>query len=299
MIHSQIVFWFALFSIVSTAIAIVLFAVAPPGKRPPWLPWFLFHIGAYTAWLVVQAFLFFNIVLMNGEPGVLARGGTLLHLLFSLIILLSYPPFIVKLTGSEKPLSSPLLVLAAPALLVLTVLLAFMFKSVVLSIFINVLFNVYLLGLSLFGLVRLKSREVSGLRRAMHSFLRITIILYILLILMVPIAFIIPPELYADTSMFFTALFCSSWSLLIIRELLRGNERPLQGKSISEAFIRDYRISRRERDVLEKLLEGKTNRIIADELFISTRTVETHIYKIYRKAGASNKVELLRVLENT
>ncbi len=284
---------------VSTVVSIVLFAVAPPGKRPPWLPYFLFHIGASTAWLVVQSFLFFNIILMNGEPGALAHGGALLHLLLSLIILLSYPPFISKLTGNGKQPSSPLPALAAPALLVLLVITAFIFQSAPLSITINVLFNLYLLGLSFFGLRRLKTQEISGLRRAMYSFLRITVILYILLLAIVPVAFIIPQAWYADTSMLFTALFCSSWSLLMIRELLHGNGRPLQGKTVSDAFIRDYGISSRERDVLEKLIEGKTNRIIADELFISTRTVETHIYKIYRKSGASNKVELLRILENT
>lgn len=298
MAGSQIIFWFSILAIVSTVVSIVLVLIAPPGKRPPWLIFFVFHIGAYTALLIGQSFVFFSVILMEGNPVSIARPAEPIYLLISSIILLTYPPFIFKLTAGAGKQGAKALVFAFPLFLLMLVL-SFFLRQVYLSIALNFLVNSYLLGFSIFGFLKSRNREASGLRAAMHSFLRVAMVLYAVLIMSIPLAFVIPPERFPDASMLFTALFCFSWSFFMIRELLRNHERPLNRGIVGEAFITDYRISGRERDVLEKLIEGKTNKAIADELFISTRTVETHIYKIYRKTGVTNKVELLRLLENT
>jgi len=43
--------------------------------------------------------------------------------------------------------------------------------------------------------------------------------------------------------------------------------------------------------VLGLVAAGKSNREIADTLVISIRTVEAHVASIYRKTGATNRVE--------
>ena len=63
-----------------------------------------------------------------------------------------------------------------------------------------------------------------------------------------------------------------------------------------EAFER-YGISAREREVCRLLLEGQTNQQIAGKLFISPGTVKNHLQNLFRKTGAANRVELLRVLQ--
>lgn len=55
-------------------------------------------------------------------------------------------------------------------------------------------------------------------------------------------------------------------------------------------------LSSREQEVAALLASGCTYQRIADELFISLQTVKSHATKIYTKAGANNKVELLRKL---
>ena len=40
------------------------------------------------------------------------------------------------------------------------------------------------------------------------------------------------------------------------------------------------------------MLSGKSNKEIADSLFLSPRTVETHLYSIYRKTGVPNRLAL-------
>jgi pimeloyl-ACP methyl ester carboxylesterase/DNA-binding CsgD family transcriptional regulator len=54
-------------------------------------------------------------------------------------------------------------------------------------------------------------------------------------------------------------------------------------------------LTRRERDVMALAVQGLTARDIAERLFISTRTVETHIANSYTKLGVSSRVELVRL----
>jgi DNA-binding NarL/FixJ family response regulator len=54
------------------------------------------------------------------------------------------------------------------------------------------------------------------------------------------------------------------------------------------------RLSPRERQVLELLSQGRTNREIAGELGITPRTASTHIAAIYRKLGVSGRVDATR-----
>jgi two-component system response regulator NreC len=53
-------------------------------------------------------------------------------------------------------------------------------------------------------------------------------------------------------------------------------------------------LSEREREVLHLLALGHTNQEIADMLFISVRTAETHRAHIMRKLGLSTRAELVR-----
>jgi two-component system response regulator FixJ len=52
----------------------------------------------------------------------------------------------------------------------------------------------------------------------------------------------------------------------------------------------------REREVLEKLLEGKVNKVIARELDVSTRTVEIHRSRVLHKMGVANVSQLVRLV---
>lgn len=51
----------------------------------------------------------------------------------------------------------------------------------------------------------------------------------------------------------------------------------------------------REKQVLLMIIKGQTHRQIADQLHLSTRTVETHKVKLLRKTGTRNTAELIAV----
>ena len=52
-------------------------------------------------------------------------------------------------------------------------------------------------------------------------------------------------------------------------------------------------LSRREQQIIDKILEGSPNKIIASELFISERTVKFHCSNIYRKLQIDNRATLI------
>jgi non-specific serine/threonine protein kinase len=51
-------------------------------------------------------------------------------------------------------------------------------------------------------------------------------------------------------------------------------------------------LSAREREVAAMVARGMSNRQIAQELFLSERTIENHISKILRKLGRSSRTEV-------
>ena len=53
-------------------------------------------------------------------------------------------------------------------------------------------------------------------------------------------------------------------------------------------------LSPREREVLELLARGYAYKEIASQLFISIKTVETHVSSVLRKTQKSNRYELSR-----
>ena len=54
-----------------------------------------------------------------------------------------------------------------------------------------------------------------------------------------------------------------------------------------------YGISVRQREIIELILNGKSNRDIADKLFIAQHTVKNHIYNLYQKLGVKSRFELI------
>lgn len=58
------------------------------------------------------------------------------------------------------------------------------------------------------------------------------------------------------------------------------------------------KLSKREKDVVNLLLDSKSNKLIALELGISDRTVEFHLRNVYVKFGVNSRLELVLRLEN-
>jgi DNA-binding NarL/FixJ family response regulator len=82
------------------------------------------------------------------------------------------------------------------------------------------------------------------------------------------------------------------------RELRRLGARPAASAAGGPSEIRGLdSLSSREREIAELVTDRKTNDQIAAELFLSVKTVETHMRNIFRKLEVSSRVDVARVVE--
>jgi DNA-binding CsgD family transcriptional regulator len=68
--------------------------------------------------------------------------------------------------------------------------------------------------------------------------------------------------------------------------------------NLPEQFVQKYGISPRECEIVSMMVQGLGNRKIGETLFISALTVKNHIYHIYQKTGATNKIQLVNLINS-
>jgi DNA-binding CsgD family transcriptional regulator len=54
------------------------------------------------------------------------------------------------------------------------------------------------------------------------------------------------------------------------------------------------KLTKREIEVLTLVIEGKSSKQVADQLFVSKRTVDFHLANIYAKLSVTNRVQAFR-----
>jgi DNA-binding CsgD family transcriptional regulator len=63
-----------------------------------------------------------------------------------------------------------------------------------------------------------------------------------------------------------------------------------------EHVLDQYGVTKRERQIVQKICLGKTNKQIAEELFISLQTVKDHTHRIYSKIGVNSRMQLVQMM---
>jgi two-component system response regulator FixJ len=80
----------------------------------------------------------------------------------------------------------------------------------------------------------------------------------------------------------------------IRRALERASSAADQVPAAKETKRRMEQLTDREREVMDLIVAGKANKVIAYELSISPRTVEIHRSRVMEKMGAGNLADLVR-----
>lgn len=75
-------------------------------------------------------------------------------------------------------------------------------------------------------------------------------------------------------------------------------EKPITDKLNVNGIRRQYRLTRRETDMLRGILRGLKNSDIADECNISEQTVKEYLGNVYSKLGVKGKFELFSAFLN-
>ncbi|NUP20498.1 MAG: helix-turn-helix transcriptional regulator, partial [Streptomyces sp.] len=55
-------------------------------------------------------------------------------------------------------------------------------------------------------------------------------------------------------------------------------------------------LTAREREIAELVAQGLTSQAIADRLYVSRRTVDTHVSRAFRKTGVSSRAALATLM---
>jgi len=92
---------------------------------------------------------------------------------------------------------------------------------------------------------------------------------------------------YLSFSVFVVYLY-----FFISRQYFQTIDVQVESLEIDDATCKAYGISVREAQIIQLLVTGRTNREIAESLYISENTVKTHVKNIYGKLKVSNRVQL-------
>lgn len=69
-------------------------------------------------------------------------------------------------------------------------------------------------------------------------------------------------------------------------------------KNVSYLLKSTYRMTSREVEIIRHVFHGKSNKEVAQELFITENTVKKHLNHIYEKVNVSNRSQLIQFLLN-
>lgn len=87
--------------------------------------------------------------------------------------------------------------------------------------------------------------------------------------------------------------------LLILGSYLSKNYvHPINvvAENTKESFIERYGVSKRETEIIDEIIQGRTNKEISERLFISLQTVKDHIHNIFLKTEVKNRVQLTNLI---
>ncbi len=87
------------------------------------------------------------------------------------------------------------------------------------------------------------------------------------------------------------------WSRFL-RRYYREHSAALDNNAVLTDICEKHNISAREQEIIRLVCKGKSNREIADKLFISLPTVKLHVSNIYRKVKVKNRVQLTNYFGN-
>lgn len=84
-----------------------------------------------------------------------------------------------------------------------------------------------------------------------------------------------------------------------IEQALLRSEETLQRRADARLVHKALaELTEREREVMQLVVEGRPNKLIADALDISVRTVEVHRARVFEKMNVKSAVELANLLRN-
>ncbi len=263
-------------------------------KREAWRGYYLLTILGYAVILFSLSIVFFASKYLAAVPPALTLLVGWIYTASSILIAFAFPGCVVRAAGMETSRTGKVLLWAPAVLTTFSILVSAFLASAALAVGINIAFNAAMSAIAAIGAFRIARGKGKAERWESLPFLVLSAAAYaafvVLAVLVVGGAV---PSSDAVASPFITGLFSLAWSGVILASAARRALGHREPAAIGAAFFERFGLSPRESDVARLLVAGKTNREIGEALFISTRTVESHVYSAYQKCGCRNKAEFV------
>lgn len=135
--------------------------------------------------------------------------------------------------------------------------------------------------------------------KAIDIFYNISLVFVMLLLLSIASSFIIENSIVEAIKYILTPVYLFIISVLSIVFSYKYFSQPpfFTDNMLTDHFLSTFNISKRENDVILQAMRGHTTKEISDKLFISFKTVESHLYRIYSKTNVSNRVQLINLIQ--
>jgi len=105
-----------------------------------------------------------------------------------------------------------------------------------------------------------------------------------------PVMFRIPLGRSVYTMVIHGLIFLMYLEFFIFTMIKLGREFSGKNRRLTEETIAEFGLTPREVEIAGYLLMGHSSQEIGKTLFIAKKTVDTHIYNIYRKCGVTSKI---------
>ena len=297
----QIILWFNMMAFTLMFGSFGATYVVYAKYKVPWLRPYLLYLSIYAFFLLLSTYHFFSQIYLPHPLPVLDSIVVYLRLTVSLLLFFVIPRFILSIVPQKAAGWQVGLHMVLTVVIFSMVIVGLARNNLLLSSIANILFNGYLGLLTLYGLLRVRSVRVRISLGVVVPFLYFSAVFYAVLVILALVILSIPPSTaVARISIFTGGLFCFLWGSITLGYLVQRVFRqdapgkvPLPGE-----FLEQFSITDRESEIISLLLHGRNNREIGEKLFISPRTVEAHIYNIYRKCSVKNKLELANLISD-
>ena len=258
---------------------------------------YLFLMLNWGIWLILFSFLYFSDVFVRPLTPLTKTAFGVLRTVVTILMLILYPNLLKEFSGRRFSRRINYLILIAPVVYIMLIVPILAGVTVSTARVINTAYYSYFTILSAISLFF--SAAASKKRKIYMIFIRMMLIYHAagLVISLLP-----AEKLSVETNIMLTvlprAVFSFFWGVFELAVyMVREYRREIEGDTaVPSVFLEDFGITAREKDIIGSIASGLSNKESAGKFFISERTVETHIYSIYRKCNVKNKVELLNLI---
>ena len=286
-------FWLSILGFTSLFGTFILSYLAQKEEYEEYRKQYLWYVAISWFWFVLQFIGFVHNTFLDSYHMVLLTFIGIMRVVISIIIIYRIVTLLGSIeqgTVSNRVKKTGFLIASGIAILVVPIMfLNILFLGPLFTTLVNVA-----IGLA-FLMYRIRTTKVTTCRvQRMQSFMSISAIAYLLFGLYALLFTFFPTSYRPVYDSLATAIFILIWCvndvLMYLREASSTERDPIVDPL--DFFGTTYGLSPRELQIVTYLVKGHPYKEIAGFLSISTRTVETHVYRICKKCSVSNRAEL-------